>query len=101
VFTTLIAAPSDLTGHELDSISVLAVIVLAATVALAILAELRLRVSILKAQTAEALSRQVRGLSTSSGTDSALITPNEVASGGVVAFRVQSARTRIRLPDML
>ncbi len=41
-----------------------------------------------------------RGLSASSGTDSALITPNDVASGGVTVFRVQSARTRIRLPDM-
>ena len=45
-------------------------------------------------------SRQARGLSASSGTDLALITPNDVASGGVTAFRVQSARTRIRLPDM-
>ncbi len=30
---------------------------------------------------------QPRGLSTSSGTDSPLITPNDVASGGVTAFR--------------
>ena len=49
---------------------------------------------------AAAASRQARGLSTSSGTDSALITPNDVASGGVIAFRAQSASTRIRFPGM-
>jgi hypothetical protein len=43
---------------------------------------------------------QARGLSTSSGTDSALITPNDVVSGGVAAFRTQSVRSRARLPDM-
>ena len=43
---------------------------------------------------------QARGLSTSKGTDSALISPDEVASGGVTAFSVQSAKTRIRFPDM-
>src|SRR5690349_21744660 len=43
---------------------------------------------------------QARGFSTLSGTDSALITPSDVGSAGVVAFMAQSARTRIRLPDM-
>src|SRR5216683_3162957 len=43
---------------------------------------------------------QARGLSTLSGTDSALITASDVGSASVVAFRAQSARTRIRLPDM-
>ena len=45
-------------------------------------------------------SGQARGLSVSSGTDSELITPNDVASAGVTAFRAQSARTRSRFPDM-
>ena len=39
---------------------------------------------------------QARRLSVSSGTDSELITPNDVASAGVAAFRAQSARTRSR-----
>ncbi len=43
---------------------------------------------------------QARGLFTSSGTDSALTTFTDVASGDVSPFRVQSVRTRIRFPDM-
>jgi hypothetical protein len=44
--------------------------------------------------------RQARGLSTSKGTDSALISPNDVTSVGVARFSAQSARIRIRFPDM-
>lgn len=41
-----------------------------------------------------------RGFSTSSGTDSAVISPNDVGSAEVIAFKVQSATTRARFPDM-
>ena len=47
-----------------------------------------------------ALPGQARGLFTSSGTDSALITARDVDSGDVIPFRVQSVSTRIRFPDM-
>ncbi len=43
---------------------------------------------------------QVRGLFTSSGTDSALITESDVVSMCVVALRTQSVSTRIRFPDI-
>jgi hypothetical protein len=43
---------------------------------------------------------QARGLFTSSGTDSALIASNEIASGGVTTLSVQSPRTLSRLPDI-
>jgi len=46
------------------------------------------------------LPGQARGLFGSRGTDLASITSSDVVCAGVVAFRVQSARTRIRLPDM-
>ena len=43
---------------------------------------------------------QARGWVTSSGTDSALITSNELASGGVSVFSAQSADTLARFPGM-
>ncbi len=44
--------------------------------------------------------RQARGWPGSRGTDLESIKLKEVASGGVTAFSDQSARTRIRFPDM-